>query len=543
MLSRQEYNLRKSALKRQYKDALMNVDISGLAGNPYVQMGMQKAAAKRALSGRGAYSWKDVGGSIGSYLGGQVGYAGLGNTLGRSAASGIMSHIVGRGAYVLKGQNHMQNMAFQGSEENMISELEPDVDGIHVIRSELVCDVTPKTDDEIETIFSGDINPLNNSMFPWLSQIAQYYMEYEFISCIFEYVSSVTGGDTTATGSVGLVGLTPDQADFQIYSQFDNFYSSVTGGVARDLLCGIECAPNKKAGSSLYPCKLPSGSDDPVNYNTGRVQIVTSKAAVNHPIGKIYVHYRVRLIKPTILSTNSASGFTVRQLNSGLRYDDTISGNNENLVLTVGNQSFTNILGSNITFGSTADISFAVQLGNQFDVGTLVTSSSYLGYANTSTPSAFSANATCVVLYPTQLQGLVGKQVEFCLNWFSGAFTKTTTANGSILSSRPSLKVGVISSNAVLTNGNAVTGASSTSDYYVTQETVLSNITSSAASTISYPDGLEWRFLFRIGITDDVNPVVVLMEMAMTGGACSTTYGNSLQITSLGDYGGNDYFM
>lgn len=543
MLSRQEYNLRKSALKRQYKDALMNVDISGLTGNPYVQMGMQKAAAKRALSGRGAYSWKDVGGSIGSYLGGQVGYAGLGNTLGRSAASGLLSHISGRGAYVLKGQNHMQNMAFQASEENMISELEPDVDGVHVIRSELVCDVTPGTNDDIETIFSGDVNPLNNSMFPWLSQIAQYYMEYEFISCIFEFVSSVTGGDTTATGNVGMVGLTPDQGDFSSFPQLDNFYSSVTGGVARDLLCGIECAPNKKAGSALYPCKLPEGTDDPVNYNTGRVQIVTSKAAAGHPIGKIYVHYRVRLIKPTILSSSSASGFTVRELNSGLRYDDTSSGNDTSLVLTVANQTFTNLLGSNITYGSTSDILYAVQQGYMFDIGTLATSSSYLGYANTSTPSAFSANATCLVLYPSQLQGLLGKQVEFCLNWFSGAFTKVTTAGGAIITSRPNLKVGVISSNAVLQNGNAVTGAGSTGNYYVSQETVFSSVTSSAISTISYPDGLEWRFVFRIGITDISNPVIILMEMSMSGGAYSTTFGNSMQITSIGDYGGNDYFL
>lgn len=542
MLSRQEYNLRKSALKRQYKDALMNVDITQLTGNPYVQMGMQKAAAKRALSGRGAYSWKDLGGDVGGYLGGQVGYGGLGRTLGRSAASGLLSQISGRGAYVLKGSNHMQNMAFQSSESNMISELEPDVDGVHVIRSELIADVTPETSADLNTIFQGDINPLNGDMFPWLSQIAQYYMEYEFISCIFEFVSSVTGGDTVATGNIGMTGLTPDQDYFGDFGQLDNYYSSVTGGVSRDMLCGIECLPGKKAGSRVYPCKIPSGTDDPVNYNTGRVQIVTSKAAANHPIGKIYVHYRIRLIKPTILSGQLQAGFVVRALNSGIRVDN-VGSISSSTTLAVANQSLSNILGSSKVFASLSDIIFAAQTENFMDVGTLVNSNSYSGYANTASPSAFGANATALVFYPQQLQGLNGRQVEVVLNWFSGSFSKTTAIGGGIITSRPNLKVGVASSNAHLIAGSAVTAAGVYTDYYVSQETVLSAVTIGSVATITYPDGLEWRFCFRFGVTDIVNPVVIILEMSMSGGAASTAWANSLQVSSIGDYDGNNYLL
>ena len=62
MLSKAEYNLRKSALKRQYQQAIQAADTTELMSNPFVAQRIQQMEARKALKGRGAYSWKDVGG-------------------------------------------------------------------------------------------------------------------------------------------------------------------------------------------------------------------------------------------------------------------------------------------------------------------------------------------------------------------------------------------------------------------------------------------------------------------------------------------------
>ena len=56
MLSRQEYNIKKSLLKRKYREAILAQDANAAAAsNPYVRDYVQRAEARNMLRGRGLY--------------------------------------------------------------------------------------------------------------------------------------------------------------------------------------------------------------------------------------------------------------------------------------------------------------------------------------------------------------------------------------------------------------------------------------------------------------------------------------------------------
>lgn len=295
MLSRAEYNLRKSALKRQYRDALASVDVSTLkADNPYLDEMMQRKEARSLISGRGSYG-RNVGGSIGAMAGGYFGNRGIGRAIGRSIGGSVSRLVSGRGAYSFRGQDHRTNKLFAENSPDISIEVEEDVDGIILTRSEFITQVTP-TSSGLVNILTGDVNPLNATLFPWLSQISQYYREYELIQCFFEFESTVTGGDTSASGDVIMSSLTPFDDLFTDASSLKNYYSSVSSRTDTHVLCGVECG--KRTGTNLLPVKLTPLNGNPSDYNVGQVQIATSGAAAGHTIGNIYVHYMIRLIKP-----------------------------------------------------------------------------------------------------------------------------------------------------------------------------------------------------------------------------------------------------
>lgn len=423
MLTREDRNLVKSALKRRYNEFVNGAGGQALvnqmfAGNPLINDYKMKAQAKRAISGRGSYM-RELGGALGEEIGGLAGNRHIGRAIGRSMLGAATRLVTGRGAYQFRGQNHRVNRLFQENPSDSTIEVEEDVDGIILTRSEFLKQVNTGSDG-LTNVLTGDVNPLNSDLFPWLSQIAQYYREYELIQCFVEFESTVTGGDTTAKGDVIMASLTPWDDLFTDASTLQNYYSAVSAGTDAHILCGIECG--KRTGTGLLPVKLTPSGGNPADYNVGQVQVSTNGAANGHAIGNLYIHYMIRLIKPVSKVVSNISETNTAQ---NTAFDASDGGPTAH-----ASQTQTNPFGCTVSASSLYVIPTAGAVGKPettlYMAKFVGTNSLYYKLAPDSTPSALASNASVCWLYNTWANSTVKVIIRIpVLAQISGPYSDT----------------------------------------------------------------------------------------------------------------------
>lgn len=315
MLGKAEYNLRKSALKRQYQEALKNVRIDDIVKNPHVAEAISKMEARKALKGNGAYVpmytgaggyLKDFGGAIGRDLGSAVGYGGLGRSIGRSLGSGL-SRYTGMGDY---GVNYNQLFPGLSSESLMTAQPIPgEFGGMCVDHTEFVANIYGNTSDFFNQTFV--INPGLESSFPWLSQIACNFEEYKLEQLVYEFQATVTDQGVSSNGQVGTIIIATQYnassskfSDIQSMLQYDGVQTSMC---TKNFVHGVECDPGQRAGDlHLYVRANPVVSgEDLKTYDHGILNIAQQGVAANlsnQLIGRLFVKYRVKLMKPRFYS-------------------------------------------------------------------------------------------------------------------------------------------------------------------------------------------------------------------------------------------------
>ncbi|QMW68855.1 capsid protein [Crucivirus-392] len=162
---------------------------------------------------------------------------------------------------------------------------------------------------------SISINPGLEQCFPWLSQVANNYEEYEIKQLIFTFKSTVAPIGASASGQVGQV-IMATQYDVQDppFNDKDTMlrYALSASCKATDsAMHGVECDPAKLSGSvGKYVRSSPVG-DDLRDYDLGVFNIATANmpdAYANQSIGELWVSYTVLLRKPKI---NSGKGFAI----------------------------------------------------------------------------------------------------------------------------------------------------------------------------------------------------------------------------------------
>ena len=156
------------------------------------------------------------------------------------------------------------------------------------------------------TVQSFPLNPGLEQSFPWLSQIAQNYEEYELKQCVFEFVSTVQDINSS-NGQVGTI-ITATQynssrPDFQDKPAMAAYAHSVSGKSTDNQTHGVECDPSKLSGSEgKYIRANPvMFGEDLKTYDHGRFQLATHNipaAMASGTLGELYVQYTVVLRKP-----------------------------------------------------------------------------------------------------------------------------------------------------------------------------------------------------------------------------------------------------
>lgn len=248
---------------------------------------------RRRITGRGAYVMnpKD---SFGTRWGGYFGSK-AGELLGGGA-----QRILGLGDYSIR-----RNVFMTGRLPEVHN---PSVGGGQVIRfQEYLSDIRTSASADTFDITSYVINAANSTTFPFLSQIAANYEQFEIQGLLFEFKSTsadALNSTNTALGSV-MMATQYDVVDapFTSKNEMLNYEFSTSGKPSQSLVHMVECDPRQTSVNELYT--LPSGTtpsgSDPRLYNLGRFSIATTGfQGTNVNIGQLHVTYQVRLLKPKL---------------------------------------------------------------------------------------------------------------------------------------------------------------------------------------------------------------------------------------------------
>lgn len=158
------------------------------------------------------------------------------------------------------------------------------------------------------------INPGNPVLFPWMSQIAILYEEFEMLGMLLEYKSSSGTSNTAAVPGMGLVLMATD------YDPYDNsFFSkrqmeaaefSSSGVPYENFLHAIECDPKRNVLATQYVVpgitNYSQASGDARFSVLGNTTVATvGQQADGVVMGELWCTYHVRLSRPILENSNS----------------------------------------------------------------------------------------------------------------------------------------------------------------------------------------------------------------------------------------------
>ncbi len=258
------------------------------------------------LSGKGY----DAGSKMGDEIYEKVGK--YGDQLGKDFGS----MFGGKGLYRGRGDYAANNLVMDGgaTASSVVPQFNPsDLHEITYSNREYVRDVFAPAGTVPFSIQSWNLNPGLAASFPWLSQLAINFEEYELLQLCYTYKSTVADF-ASASGQVGQVVMAtqynPSSDPFADKEEMMLYEGGMSCKTTESLIHGVECDPAKLSGAAQKYVRAGSlpPSEDIKNYDLGR----TSLAILNAPstysgqqIGELWVSYTVRLRKPKLASLNA----------------------------------------------------------------------------------------------------------------------------------------------------------------------------------------------------------------------------------------------
>ncbi len=278
-------------MTKKNKQTKLKKNNSGLANAKIVQL--QKELSKIKLSRAKKTPFADVG----AHLGSMVGFNRIGKEVG-----GFVGRILGSGDYKTNFASVSQNQltssvpAFSSS------------DAI-VTHREYIQEVVSSSVAGNFSITSGALNPGVNTLFPWLSTIAQNYEEYEILGMIFEF--KTTSGDAvsstnTALGSVIMATVyDPTKPAFTNKQQMENYNFAQSCKPSESAMHAVECKKELTPVKSLYIRNNSQLSGTDLRWSDfGTFSIATvGQQGTSVNLGELWVSYKIALRKPRLTTT------------------------------------------------------------------------------------------------------------------------------------------------------------------------------------------------------------------------------------------------
>jgi len=272
------------------------------------------------VKGRGAYGWDSSKGTInnlarnaGQALGDWTGIPGAGSIF--SSLGGSISNWFGFGSYKVRrnslyhvpGSNSAGGTAGAATLQTNVAapQFATVGQGMEICHREFVGDVSSSLTFSSTSFF---INPGNPLLFPWLSQIAQNFEEFEIIGMIVEFKSTsafAVGSTNTGLGSV-VIATDYDVLDLPYGSkrQMEVAEYATSCAPSQCMLHPIECAVDQNVLSKMYIQDVTDSTVLGVDARfcgLGNLQVATTGMQTVNTIGELWVSYHVRFMKPQLV--------------------------------------------------------------------------------------------------------------------------------------------------------------------------------------------------------------------------------------------------
>lgn len=275
-----------------------------------------KMAVKAAVQGRGAYKKVQGRGAYmpvprllkgrGAYVPDKYSNKDIAQSVAGRAAGYLWDKLFGNGDYAaipqgIKNNSFMSEITAKGPPQVWATR-----DNAFVMRhSEYLGDVTTSSSARDFKLDSYAINPGLPQTFPWLSNIANQFQQYEIKGMLFEFRSTcsdaIASGTDISMGSVILAtNYNSADDDFASKQQMLQTEFCAQGRPSQCILHPIECKPSLTSVETLYTRSgaVPTGSDIRL-YDLGKFQIATQGfqgTSVN--IGELWLTYEIAFKKP-----------------------------------------------------------------------------------------------------------------------------------------------------------------------------------------------------------------------------------------------------
>ena len=274
-------------------------------------------------------SFSKAGGFIGGMMGG-----GMGSTAG-SALGGLASKYLGYGDYATAATTNQIMGGGSGVTVNASDDLTGD---LYFSHKEFLQNVTVTglaNSSSAFQLLSYPINPGLNTTFPFLAQLAQNFVLYEMLGCIFEY-KPTSGESGTTNNSLGKVIMAtsydPSAPSFVNSVQMENYDYATSSKPSNPQLHGVETKSSQQFGNMQYIRTGPS-TRDLIFTDIGNFQIATEGVPLGTSttvvLGELWVTYRVKLSRSnlfgSLLCLNSATDTFV-----GANVGGSVIGSNSN---------------------------------------------------------------------------------------------------------------------------------------------------------------------------------------------------------------------
>ena len=211
------------------------------------------------------------------------------------------------------GSHHNTNQLLHEEPSRMISTLRDETNTIRITHSEFLGDIYSNGGTGFVYALNGaggsqlgpfPLNPGLAQSFPWLSQIAQYFEEYEFDQLAFHVKSMVTEGNSTASGTIILgTQYNPANSAFNTKQSMENYDYSQSMKVTESGTHFVECDATKSGGNPIEYIRTGSiaTNQDIKTYDLGFTQLMLNgMSSTPQSIGELWLSYTVTLRKTKI---------------------------------------------------------------------------------------------------------------------------------------------------------------------------------------------------------------------------------------------------
>lgn len=278
---------------------------------------------KYGYRGRGGY----IGRSLGRFAGDRFGLGDAGALIGDKAGDwlwGKTKGLLGMGLYEGRGAYDgrvASNQLMAGSDRSApkFQSVGDETGALVISHTEYIGDLYGNDFIDGSTtqvkpfqVRSYELNPGIERTFPWLSQIAQNYEEYEFGQLVFQYKATVNS-TVAADGQVGSVVMATNynasSRPFDEKGSMMQYDGSCSARTTASQVHGVECDPDKLSGSAGHYIRVkPKAGQDLKTYDHGTFQLATAglpASFANETLGELWVYYTVKLRKPRLFSGKS----------------------------------------------------------------------------------------------------------------------------------------------------------------------------------------------------------------------------------------------